>query len=231
MQTGLSHLLHCIDVSTIQGRFTVASRVCFVDGRPAKAFYRRFEISAEAAGDDFSAMEEAVRRSLSLCLKDGDDELPDLLVLDGGQGQVTAAGRAVEDLALTEELPLVGLAKSRLRGVGDQKRESGERLFSVGREHPQPLPDGQPTTLLVAGLRDEAHRFAITYHRKLRGRVGSEIDEIPGVGPQRRRALLRHFGSLSDLKRADLNALKQVPGVPESLAETVFRALHPDPDQ
>lgn len=218
--------LHCIDVSTIQGTNTVASRVCFVDGVPHKAHYRRFRISAEHAGDDFAAMEEAVRRSLGLCVERDDEDLPDLLVVDGGRGQLAAAVRAVAELGLPDELRLCGLAKSRLQGIGDARSESGERIFLPGQETPIPLPMQAPETLLVAALRDEAHRFAITYHRASRSRITSELDDVPGIGPARRRALLRHFGSLSALRGASLDQLEAMPGLPKSVARTIHAALH-----
>ncbi len=218
--------LHCLDVSTIQGTSTVASRVCFVDGTPAKGQYRRFKISAENAGDDFAAMTEAVRRSLRLCLERDTEELPDLLVVDGGRGQLTAAMRALEDLGLHGDLQICGLAKSRLRGVGDERRESGERVFLPTAETSVGLEEQAPETLLIAALRDEAHRFAITYHRQQRGRLGSELDGIAGVGPARRRALLRHFGSLTALKNATRQELEQSPGVPANVARAVWEALH-----
>jgi excinuclease ABC subunit C len=222
-------LLHCLDVSTIQGTSTVASRVSFRDGKPEKAQYRRFEIGPEHAGDDFAAMQEAVSRSLRLCLERDDEGLPDLLVVDGGPGQLAAAERAVAELGLQDDLWLCSLAKSRLRGVGDARAESGERVFLPGRAEPVPLPAGAPETLLLAALRDEAHRFAITYHRKARGRIGSELDEVAGVGPTRRRALLRHFGSLSALRAATRDQLRALPGLPAAVAEAVFARLHPEP--
>ncbi len=217
--------IHCLDVSTIQGTSTVASRVCFVDGAPHKDGYRRFKIGAGAAGDDFAAMDEAVRRSLTRCLGDDDDELPDLLLVDGGKGQLGAALRAVDDLGLRDDLALAGLAKSRLRGVGDERRESGERLFVPDRADAIPLAVGAPATLLVAHVRDEAHRFAITYHRKVRGRITSRLDRIDGIGPTRRRALLRHFGSLSAVADASVDELRAVPGMPRQVAERVFAQL------
>jgi excinuclease ABC subunit C len=217
--------LHCLDVSTIQGTNTVASRVCFVDGRPEKAQYRRFRISDERAGDDFGAMGEAVRRSLQLCLQRDDEELPDLLIVDGGKGQLAAAVAAVEELGLEGDLRLCGLAKSRLRGVGDAREETGERLFRATRGEPLPLPTGAPETLLVAALRDEAHRFAITYHRQSRGRLASELDDVPGVGPTRRRVLLRRFGSLAALRAATREELRATPGLPRQVADAVFEAL------
>lgn len=222
--------LHCLDVSTIQGTSTVASRVCFVDGTPAKGQYRRFKISAENAGDDFGAMSEAVLRSLRLCLERDEEELPDLLVVDGGRGQLSAARRAIEELGLQDDLRICGLAKSRLRGVGDARRESGERIFLPDREDSLPLADQAPETLLVAALRDEAHRFAITYHRKQRGKLGSELDDIPGIGPARRRAVLRHFGSLSAVRAASREELRQSP-LPEAVAEAVWQRFHVPTDR
>lgn len=217
--------LHCLDVSTIQGTSTVASRVCFVAGQPFKAHYRRFRISKEHAGDDFSAMEEAVRRSLSLCLERDDEDLPDLLIVDGGRGQLAAAERAVVELGLQDELRLCGLAKSRLKGVGDARVESGERIFLPDQDTPVPLGVDMPETLLVAAIRDEAHRFAITYHRKQRSRITSELDDVPGIGPTRRKAMLRHFGSLSALKAASLDELRAMPGLPQKIADAVFERL------
>lgn len=215
-------LLHCLDVSTTQGTNTVASRVCFSEGQPHKGQYRRFKISKEHAGDDFSAMEEAVRRSLRLCLEREEEELPDLLIVDGGRGQLSAAERAVEELGLESDIWLCGLAKSRLKGHGDRRSESGERIFLPGQETPIPLGKDTAEMLLVAAIRDEAHRFAITYHRKQRGKITSELDEIPGVGPTRRKALLRHFGSLTRMKQASRDDLLATPGVPTAVAEQVY---------
>jgi excinuclease ABC subunit C len=217
--------IHCLDVSTIQGTSTVASRVCFVDGLPEKACYRRFRIGRAAAGDDFAALDEAVRRSLTQCLTREDDELPDLLLVDGGRGQLGAARRAVDDLGLSGDLVFAGLAKSRLRGVGDARRASAERLFVAGAAAAIALPDGAPQTLLVARIRDEAHRFAIAYHRQVRGRLTSVLDDIEGVGPQRRRQLLAHFGSLSGLRAASREQIGAVPGLPRAVAERVFERL------
>lgn len=217
--------LHCIDVSTTQGRDTVAARVCFEHGRPLRSQYRRFRIAPEHGGDDFAAMQEAVRRSLVLCLERDDEELPDLLVVDGGRGQLAAARRAIAELGLDDDLAVCGLAKSRLRGLGDDRSTTGERLVRADRDEPLRLQAGSPEELLIAALRDEAHRFAVTYHRKRRGRLDSELDAIPGVGPARRRVLLRHFGSLTQLRCASLEELRAVPGLPTAVADAVFERL------
>ena len=221
--------IHCIDISTIQGRHTVASRVSFLDGQPEKAAYRRIRISAQHAGDDFSAMEEAVRRSLVRATEDVDDLLPDLLIVDGGAGQLSAALRGSAAAGLGEgDLAIVGLAKSRLRGEGDVRERTAERIFVPGRAAPFPLADGSAEMLLCAAIRDEAHRFAITYHRKLRGSFTNVLDSVPGVGPTRRRALLRHFGSLGELRSASLDAIRGVPGVPPDVAARIHEALRAD---
>jgi excinuclease ABC subunit C len=217
--------IHCLDVSTIQGTNTVASRVSFLGGKPDKTGYRSFRISTEHAGSDFSAMREAVRRSLLLSLEEREGELPDLMMVDGGKGQLSAALDAARELGLEQDLAFCGLAKSRLRGVGDARRESGERVFLPGRAESVPMPAHAAATLLLARVRDEAHRFAITYHRKRRQRLTSEVDAVPGVGPGRRRLLLRHFGSLRGLRAASRDDLRAVPGLPVSVADAVFEAL------
>jgi excinuclease ABC subunit C len=218
--------IHGLDVSTTQGKGTVASRVCFTGGQPDKSGYRRFRISAEAAGDDFRALEEAVRRSLALCLQsDGDDELPDLLLIDGGRGQLAAAERALAELALAGEVAVAALAKSRLRGRGAARHATDERVFLPGARDAIPLLPGAAETVLLASVRDEAHRFAVTYHRGVRSRITSELDAIPGVGPGRRRLLLRHFGSLGAVRAASVDELAAVPGIPRRVAEAVHRAF------
>jgi excinuclease ABC subunit C len=222
--------IHCMDVSTTQGRDTVASRVCFVDGRPEKAGYRRFRISDDSAGDDFSAMGEAVRRSLKSCVAKAREELPELLVVDGGRGQLSAALDAAADLGLVDDLCIVGLAKSRLRGLGDDRRRTAERLFLRGSPQPRELATGSPAALLLAAMRDEAHRFAVAYHRRVRGGLGSALDGIPGVGPARRSLLLRRFGSVASLRRASLEDLRGVPGLPERIAEVVHGWLQEETD-
>lgn len=224
----LPRSIHCLDVSTIQGRHTVASRVAFVDGLPDKSSYRKFKISSSAAADDFSGMEEAVRRSLTLCLTKDAEDLPDLVIVDGGAGQVSAAEKALADLGLDDELALVGLAKSRRKGSGDHPERTRERLFRRGVREPIPLLPGAAVTLLVAAVRDEAHRFAIRYHRQVRSKLTSALDEIDGIGKERRRRILRHFGSLTRVRSASREDLMAVPGLPSALGGKVFDYLHSD---
>ncbi len=225
----LPHLprrIHCLDISTIQGRDTVASRVSSVDGQACSAEYRRFSIRGDAGKDDFSSMRQAVERSLRLCLEREGEELPDLLLVDGGKGQVSAALDALAECGLGDELPVAGLAKDRMKGP--ERIHSGERIFLPGREDPIPLPIDSAPWRILTQIRDEAHRFAITYHRKKRERLGSELDEVEGLGPRRRQALLKHFGSLAGVREASLQDLSRVPGLPMAVAETLYRRFrHP----
>ena len=219
----LPRRIHCLDVSTIQGRHTVASRVAAKDGQAHRPEYRRFEIRGEAAKDDFASMRQAVERSLRLCLDREDEELPEFLLIDGGKGQLSAALAARDACGLGEELPVAGLAKDRDHG---ERGSTGERVFLPGRSLPVPLTPGSASYRILTNVRDEAHRFAIGYHRKLRQRIGSELDEIPGLGPTRRRALLRHFGSLEGVKSASLEELRDVKGLPGAVAEAVHDKYH-----
>ncbi|HHI80166.1 MAG TPA: excinuclease ABC subunit UvrC [Planctomycetes bacterium] len=218
--------IHCLDVSTTQGRDTVASRVCFEDGAPKRGGYRRFKIRGAAGREDFASMAQAVARSLRLCLEREDEDLPDLLLIDGGKGQLSSALQGVAECGLDpSDLPVVGIAKDKERGG----RRTGERLFLPGRPEPIPLEPGSPPFLLLTRVRDEAHRFAITFHRKLRSSLTSELDTIPGIGPKRRKALLRHFGSLANLRRASLQELQSSGCLPPALAATLYESLKRNP--
>ena len=226
----LPHLprrIHCLDISTIQGRDTVASRVSSVEGQACSAEYRRFSIRGEAGNDDFSSMRQAVERSLRLCLEREGEELPDLLLVDGGRGQVAAALAGLAECGLGDELPVAGLAKDRIKGI--DRVHSGERIFLPGRAEPVPLVVDSAPWRILTQVRDEAHRFAITYHRKKREKIGSELDEVEGLGPRRRRALLKHFGSLAGVRSASLEDLARVPGLPLAVAEKVFRNFQEKP--
>ena len=158
--------------------------------------------------------------------------LPDLVVVDGGIGQLHAVQEIVAELGLTGSFDLVSLAKSRVlhEMTSDTIQKSDERVYKPGRKNPVVLRQNSAALLLLAAIRDEAHRFAIGYHRKLRGKEGvaSGIDAIPGIGPARRAVLLKHFGSLQSLKAAALPELQAVPGISRTVAEAVYRGLHSD---
>jgi excinuclease ABC subunit C len=199
----------CFDISHTQGSETVASCVFVEDGAPNKSEYRRFRIRGEWGNDDFRSMHEAVTRYMRRRLEEA-KPLPDLMVIDGGKGQLSSAISALEELGLGH-LSIISLAK----------RE--EEIYRPGQGRPLRLPRRSAALRLLQRARDEAHRFAITYNRKLRTRrtVRSELSEIPGVGPARQRALLERFGSLRAVAQAAEADVAALPGFSEALARTV----------
>ena len=221
--------MECIDISNIQGTAIVASNVCFVDGRPAKDQYRHYVIKeVTGAPDDFASINEVVRRRLARAERDGD--LPDLLVIDGGKGQLSAAAAAAAEFP-SLNFDLISLAKSRLnkrdrRTFIDKSapERSFERVFFPDRDAAQPLAPGTPEFRLLTQIRDEAHRFAITHHRQRRGKLAhaSDLEAIPGIGPTMRKVLLTEFGGLDGLRQATLAQLKAVKGLRESSAVALF---------
>lgn len=221
--------IECYDISTIQGRFPVGSGVVFKDGHPEKASYRRYRIRMVAGQDDFAMLAEVLARRFR-SEKVAQDGLPDLVVVDGGIGQLNAASRIISELGLEGSFDLVSLAKSRVAHGSKETtiRKSNERVFLPGRRNPVILRQNSAALLLLAAIRDEAHRFAIEYHRKLRGKEGvaSGIEQIPGIGVKRRTALLRHFGSLQRLKEASAEEIAAVEGINPAMTEKIFDWLH-----
>jgi excinuclease ABC subunit C len=193
--------IECFDISTIQGSETVAAMVVCEDGRMKKSEYRKFRIRGTSNGpDDFAAMREVVMRRYRKVLEDG-GPFPDLVLIDGGRGQLSAAYDALEAIGL-----------GNLVAVGIAKKE--EVLFTRGRQDPIVLPEDDPALLLIERIRDEAHRFAVTFHRKARSMrdLRSALDDVPGIGPRRRRALLTAFGSLAGVRRATREELAAIVG-------------------
>jgi len=207
--------LECFDVSHTSGEATVASCVVFNAAGPLKSDYRRFNLSPASAGDDYSALAEALRRRYAR-VKKGEVPMPDLLFVDGGKGQLAEATTVLREHEL-DWLQVVAVAKGRARKPG------AERLFIPGRKTALQLPPDSPALMLVQQIRDEAHRFANEGHRKRRSKVGvaSILDGIPGVGPKRRQTLLTHFGSLDDLRKATAEEIGSLPGIPIQVAESV----------
>ena len=201
--------MECFDISHNQGQETVASMVVFEDGMPKKSDYRRFKIkSAEGKPDDFLSMREVTtRRYVGLPA----DELPDLIIIDGGKGQLSSALAIIRNEAGHKDVPVVGLAKQ------------FELIFTEGNSEPVELPRRSPSLYLIQRIRDEAHRFAITFHRKLRGKrnLVSVLDHIVGVGPKRRQALWTHFGTLDKIKAASVDELAAAPGMNRPAAEAI----------
>jgi len=281
----LPRRIECFDISTFQGQLTVGSQVVFTDGEPDKSGYRLFKVRGEAAGDDFASMFQVLTRRLQRGIDQQD--LPDLLLVDGGKGQLNVARAALKEVGLSvADVPLAGLAKSRVledearfaarqgyavseawaaragpepqvtqlpheeevtlpsnatstptstrgrsrrkgRFVQDQVERSPERVFLPGQKNPVVLRQNTGELFLLARLRDEAHRFAITYHRKLRRERNfrSVLEEIPGIGDKRKRSLLAHFGSLRRIRAAGPEEIARVEGFNTQLAERVHRFL------
>jgi excinuclease ABC subunit C len=222
--------IECFDISHFQGATIVASQVSMTAGEVDKARYRRFKIKSVASQDDFASMHEVVSRRLSRGLRESD--LPDLIVIDGGKGQLASAQAAMRDLGVTG-VEMVALAKSReLDGGGGDSRaiRSPERIFLVNRKDPIVLPQNSAELFLLARIRDEAHRFAITFQQRLmrRRNFRSVLENIPGVGEGRKKALLRHFGSLKQIRAATIEELSEVEGLGSAVAERIHAFLHGD---
>ncbi len=211
--------LECFDISHSSGEATVASCVVFDRNGPLKSDYRRFNIEGVAAGDDYGAMNQALRRRYER-LKSGDGQLPDLLVIDGGPGQMNQARTVLTDLQV-DGVQILGIAK------GTSRKPGLETIF-LGDQGEIPMPANSGAMHLLQHIRDEAHRFAITGHRLRRGKARrqSELDGISGVGAKRRRELLRHFGSVAALRGASREEIAKVPGVSRRLAEEIYATLH-----
>ena len=213
--------IEAYDISTIQGRHTVGSMVVLEDGLPRRSHYRRFRIRTVEGQDDFSSMEEVIRRRFAAYLQDLDKPVaergkfaypPSLVLIDGGPGQI---GRAVEVLDHFDlEIPVAGLAKRM------------EEVYVPGQPEPIVIPRDQPALHLLQRVRDEAHRFALMYHRQLRGKrmIDSILDDVYGIGPARKKALIREFGSVKQMRKADVDRLARV--VPLRVAENLYATLH-----
>ena len=216
--------LECFDVSHTSGEATVASCVVFNQAGPLKSDYRRFNLSPDSAGDDYAGMAEALRRRYKR-VKKGEVPLPDVLFVDGGKGQMAAALTVLDELELGW-LQVIAVAKGRARRPGT------EQLFLAGQTTPTILPGDSPALHLIQSIRDEAHRFAITGHRQRRAkaRKTSRLEEIPGLGPKRRRELLKQFGGLQGVRGAGIDDLVKVRGISRALAEKIYGDLHLDGD-
>jgi excinuclease ABC subunit C len=212
------------DVSNFQGAHVVASRVRFRGGHPDRSGYRRYRVKGVRGQDDFQSMQEVVGRSLRRGIDEG--ELPDLVVIDGGASQLRSALAARED-AGAWDVRIVALAKARAERVVRKrpKAASDERLVLAPDAAPLVLARHSAARHLLERIRDEAHRFAVTYHRKERGKLRSQLDSIPGVGPVKRKALLARFGSVRGVQAASLEELAAVPGISSDLARVIVEAL------
>ena len=220
----LPRRIECYDISTLQGRHSVGSGVAFLDGLPDKSRYRRYRIRHSQGQDDFGMLQEVFARRFSP-ERIQQWGLPDLVVVDGGIGQLNSTLAVVNELGLAEQLAVVSLAKSRVQGDGKDIHvvRSEERVFLPGRRNPLRLRQDSAPLKLLAAIRDEAHRFAISYHRSLRDRetLRSALRDIPGIGPKLERLLLMRFGSLEGIKKATVEKLTTVAGVSQELAQQI----------
>ncbi|MFD1217685.1 excinuclease ABC subunit UvrC [Microbulbifer celer] len=216
----LPERLECFDISHSSGEATVASCVVFDTGGPVKSDYRRFNIEGVQAGDDYAAMGQALKRRYTR-LSSGEGRFPNILLIDGGKGQVSQAVDTLNELGVTG-VQIIGVAKGTTRKAGF------EILHVVADNRELVLESDSPALHLIQQVRDEAHRFAITGHRQRRDkkRRESPLEGIPGVGPSRRRALLHHFGGLQEIRRASVNDLASVEGISRKLAQDIYSTLH-----
>ena len=211
--------IEAYDISNLGDRFAVGSMVVLEDGKPASSEYRRFKIRSVEGQNDFAMMQEVITRRFRRAIAEDEkfNKLPDLMLIDGGKGQLSAAQAAMKAFATSHlpDIPMIALAK-RI-----------EEIFVPGKTEPIVLREDNPTLHMIQRLRDEAHRFAITYHRQLRQKSlsVSVLDEIPNVGPRRKQALLQHFGSIEAIREASLDGLLSVKGIPRSVAENIRKHL------
>lgn len=222
---GPPHRIECFDNSNLQGEAPVAAMSVLIDGKPARDAYRRYRVKTVVGADDFATMREILHRRVSRGLREGN--LPDLLVIDGGVGQVNAARAALADLGVV--LPMVGVQKPRTeRRKGD--RAATDKIVVPGEKDPRALRAGDARLRILQLARDEVHAHAVKYHRKVRGRqaLTSVLDELPGVGPARRKALLVALGSAQAVYEASEAALARVDGIGPALAAQLYAALHAD---
>lgn len=220
------HRMECFDNSHLQGTNPVAAMAVFLDGKPARAEYRRYKIKSAQGNDDYAMMREVLSRRVARGLKEGN--LPDLLVVDGGKGQLAMAIAVLQDLGLHDQA-VCGIAKPRTeRKRGD--RVSADKIVLPHRKEPLKLGAGHPALRILQHLRDQTHDHAVSYQRQVRRRdaLTSVLDEIPGVGPARRKALLKHFGSAEGVARAGLAQLGDVQGIGPEMAQQIFDTLHPE---
>jgi len=210
--------IECLDISNTSGKQAVGSLVCFEKGDAAKSSFRHYKIKTISGPDDYAMMAEVLERRLSRGIKE--DNLPDLFVVDGGRGQLGIALRVADELGIRDDLDWIGIAK--------EKKKEGEKLYKPGRKNPILLRAHNPVLLYLMRIRDESHRFGVTFHRKLRGKasIASSLDTIPGVGPDRKKKLLKKLGSVKRIKEADIDELCAVPGIGSDTAKAVFEHYH-----
>jgi excinuclease ABC subunit C len=220
--------MECFDNSNLGGSNPVAAMSVFLDGRPARAEYRRYRVKTVVGSDDVATMREILGRRFRRAIDEG--VRPDLLVVDGGKGQVGAAVAVLQDLGLHDQA-VCGISKPRTEHArGD--RGATDKVVLPNRKDPLRLPEGHPALRILQHLRDEVHRHAVRYHRQVRNRetLGSVLEEIPGIGPARRKSLLRVLGSADRVADASVDELAAIPGIGPDIARRLHEAFHPPAD-
>jgi excinuclease ABC subunit C len=211
--------IECLDISNLGGQQAVGALVCFEKGEKLKKEYRHYRIKTVEGPDDYSMMAEVLERRFARGVRD--DDLPDLLMVDGGKGQLNIALRIAKQFFPNEKIELLGIAK--------EKKGEGEKLYRPGRKNPIILPHHSPYLLYLMKIRDESHRYGITFHRRLRRKntLVSALDNIAGVGPKRKEALLRSLGSMQRVKKASMEEISTVQGIGIELAKEIYAYFHP----
>ncbi|MGH7799334.1 MAG: excinuclease ABC subunit UvrC [Thermodesulfobacteriota bacterium] len=211
--------IECFDISNIQGNIAVASMVRFEDGNPAKSRYRRYRIKTVFGANDYAMMYEVLQRRLKRAEQE-DWELPELILIDGGKGQLNIVHQVLSELGFLDKVKLASIAKGREAGEID-------KIYIPGRKDSVPLTKNSQELLFLMRIRDEAHRFAITYHKKLRAKKAfeSQLDVIKGIGKRRRETLLKHFGSISGIREASIEEISSIHGMNRGIAQEIKRYL------
>ena len=214
-------IIECLDISNTSGQLAVGSLVCFERGEAASHKFRHYKIRTIDGPDDYAMMAEVLERRLKRGLEEND--LPDLLMVDGGRGQLGIALRVAREVGAGDILELDWL------GIAKEKEEEGEKLYKPGRKNPIILPAHNPVLLYLMRIRDESHRYGVSFHRKLRNKstLASELDTISGIGPKKKQTLLKTLGSLTQIKQASVEKLTQVPGIGPELAREIRHHFHP----
>jgi excinuclease ABC subunit C len=210
--------IECLDISNISGKQAVGSLVCFTTGEADKKNFRHYKIRTVEGPNDYAMMKEVLERRLSRGVEE--DNLPDLFVVDGGKGQLGMALAVAGELGITDQIDWIGIAK--------EKQDEGEKLYKPGRKNPIILPSHNPILLYLMRIRDESHRYGVTFHRKLRNKstLASDLDNIPGIGGEKKKQLLRHMGSLKRVKSGTIPELMDVKGIGRELATEIFNYFH-----
>jgi excinuclease ABC subunit C len=215
---GQPDTIECLDISNISGQQAVGALICFQGGEKLKTKYRHYKINTVIGPDDYAMMAEVLERRLSRGSKE--DDLPDMLLVDGGKGQLNVAHKVAQDNLVADKIDIVGIAK--------EKKDEGEKLYRPGRKNAIVLPKHSPYLLYLMKIRDEAHRYGITFHRNQRRKKAftSELDAISGIGKLKKKQLLDKIGSVKRIKSASLDELAEVPGIGPELAKKIHGHFH-----